>query len=453
MDDDTLGELLEHLCRTFLVPGAQAVVEGPGRSAMAFAGVERRTNGAPVTPGSAFPVGSLTKPLTATLAMLLVGDGEIELDAPVQEYLPEFGFGEPAPGVTLRRLLCHSAGMPANVEEEGGAARSDAGAGPGLRRRWVRDHTSSAERPFPPGRVFSYANSGYVVVGRLIESVVGMTWAEAMEALLLAPLGIRFTEICGTASTAAGRRHPVPGHVRRREDGHVVEVAELLPRIEEPGGALALSALDLARYATLFHVGAGDPTVLPALLAAQMCSDQMAGLAAGPFGLANGWGLGWARYAGAVSATEFYGHDGTGEGTSCHLRFDPLDGTTVALTTNAATGVDLWLALAEELQKDGLGLAEHAATVLADPAPALELPAEWLGGYANGQAALMVDSDGQGAQLLLGRQPWARLEVGEDLRFRALARSGGRQVGRFLRIAGEQDERHLQLSGRLARKC
>ncbi|MEV6977520.1 penicillin-binding protein, partial [Kitasatospora sp. NPDC093806] len=194
---------------------------------------------------------------------------------------------------------------------------------------------------------------------------------------------------------------------------------------------------------------------------AEMCRDQLAPSGAGPYGLADGWGLGWARYGDGGDGPVFLGHDGTGDGTSCHLRFDPVGGTVVALTGKADTGQALWTDLLDRLRESGLPVADHPSTGAAGLGPTVPGPADCVGRYTNGELEYAVtrDADG-GLRLGLGSAaphasaPLYTLECDAGLRFVLRERATGPlgHRGRFLR---DHDGRvsHLQLSGRLARRA
>lgn len=433
MTDEELAESLTDLALAHKVPGAQAVVRYNGSAAVAACGVENVVTRSPVTAHSQFPAGSLTKPFTAALAMMLVDDEDIGLDEPMSSYLPEFEAGQ---AVTLRHLLSHTSGLFANVAEETSAV---------ARREWVGEHGAAARLLFRPGSVFSYSNAGYVVVGLATETILGLSWREAVRDLLAAPLGLEVS--------LAGERNVVPGHGIRPADGEFVVVDQCLPELEAPNGALATSAASLAALADLFMPGSDRDVVLSRPAVTEMCTDQLGQVTVGPFGLADGWALGWARYG--VAAQALWGHDGTGEGSSCHLRFHPATGALVAVTTNSAGGYDLWRAMATRLAQAGFpaGVCATGAPPLParadDPGP---LDRQWFGRYVNGSTDLEV-SPGQDGQLVASTSgvPQFDLVLRPGMLFDACPAGGhqGSYPGRFLFADGV---RCLQVSGRLLRQ-
>src|SRR5204862_3440360 len=122
------------------------------------------------------------------LAMVLVSDGDLELDAPIAEYLPELRRKAQDDGrLTLRHLLSHTGGLPSDREHPGASTL----------RRHALDAFRELDPLDRPGRAFSYSNIGYVIAGHLIEVATGMSWWEAMEIVLLKPLGQSPTSVVG----------------------------------------------------------------------------------------------------------------------------------------------------------------------------------------------------------------------------------------------------------------
>jgi CubicO group peptidase (beta-lactamase class C family) len=393
--------VLDGLVERHQVPGAQLVVRRGGETAVSVAGVTRLGSGDRVTAASAFALGSITKPITAKLVLALVEDGELDLDASLAEHL-----GPAHRNRTLRQLLSHTAGLPATLREEHEGL---------TRARWAARFD---EEVFPPGGQFSYSNAGFVLAGHLVEVITGMSWLDAVHAIVLEPLGISAGEPAAGHSVQSGRTVVLDGPPG--------------PAIEAPAGGLALSASDL--------VALLDETE-------RMCEDQVAGLAVGPFGLADGWGLGWARYG------TWWGHDGTGDGTSAHVRFDPATGDAVVLTANASTGPLLWQEVLERLKEEGIVVGDHPFSSLPGAGEPVAPPAGATGRYVNGGLVLDVTSTSDGLALALGGRPYAGLTCFSGHRFVAGELTSARMAytGRF--VAGPDDGiTHVQISGRLSRK-
>lgn len=437
-----LDDLLARTSAEFGVPGAQLVVHTPQGRWDAAAGEAGPGRGR-VTARTAFPLGSLTKPATATLAMMLVDDGDLDLDEPLAEYLPELG--GPAEGhtarLTVRGLLSHTGGLASDVAEHTLETRP--------RSRWVAGHVREADLVHQPGSVFSYSNVGYLVLGHLVEQITGMTWREAVATMLAAPLGITPGFVLAESSGVT----VACGHTRR--DGRAVPIErQALPAIEEPAGGLALSAADLAALAGTHFPDRAGPALLSAAARRTMATDQLAGGTVAAPVIADGWALGWAVFREAT--TEWLGHDGTADGGSCHLRFDPRTGTVVAFTGNGGAGIRMWNRLVEELRTAGIPVGHTplggAAT---DQDRVIAAPDDCLGRFVNGDSEIRVVPGPRGVPAVsLGGTADAELRCFPDLRFEI--REQGAEMsypGRFVRdpVGGSVDL--LELGGRVSKRC
>ncbi|MEV7771730.1 serine hydrolase domain-containing protein [Kitasatospora sp. NPDC086791] len=441
IDPPTLSSMLERLARAHRIPGAQLVVHHGGRTVSVAFGEQVLGGGRPVRGDTAFPLASLTKPFTAALVMTLVADGEVALDDLVTHHLP--GAGPDIAG-TVRQILSHTSGLPAALPED--AART------GSARRWAARHANRQAPVAAPGTAFSYSNVGYALAGLVVEEMTGMDWSEALDAILLSPLDLT-PAFVGDVRDPRGRSS-AGGHVVRGSGRRTLPVAEQgVSVVEAPVGALALSAEETALFARQFLARPGP--LLAAETVAEMRRDQLAGVPFGPYGMADGWGLGWARYR--DGGPDWYGHDGTGDGISCHLRFEPAEGTVVVLTTNANTGQSLWADLVGCLRAVGFAVPGPGPGVGEpddDPGPA---PEDCLGDYANGDLRYTVSRCGPGLLLGLGGPPQYELSCTGDLRF-TMREAGGDPsggpafAGRFLRDPGTGRVEYLQVSGRLARR-
>lgn len=437
MDSASLSTLLAQLVRQCQVPGAQLAVRWHGETFTAEAGEETAGTGRLVTGESAFPLGSLTKPFTATVALMLVDDGDVELDVPIAKYLPEVGSDTMGAGVvTVRQILSHTGGLTANVEETAAGT---------TRARWVANHAEKAVT-HPPGTVFSYSNVGYLLIGHLIEEITGMTWQQAVEAILLHPLGITPAFVLDSPG-----RPLVNGHAVRPNAAVVPIPEQTVTALEEPVAALAASAADLVAFAVSHLPALRRITMLAKETAEEMRHDQLAGMTAGSFGLADSWGVGWSLYR--RGGLEWFGHDGTGDGAWSHLRVEPASGTVVALVTNGSNGHILWTAVVERLRSTGLDVADYTMMTLTDPGPPTAAQPDCTGHYANGSYTYAVDADGAELYLALDSEPRARLVFFQGLRFTTEPDPGSTPlVGRFLRDPSTGRVDLLQISGRLARR-
>ncbi|MFJ7217545.1 serine hydrolase domain-containing protein [Amycolatopsis sp. NPDC098790] len=399
-----LDALLTGLARRYRVPGAQLAVWQGDEAAVVQTGVRRHHENGAMLATSAVPVGSITKLVSATLVMALVADDDLDLDEPVGDVL---GIGLPA-ALTTRRLLSHTGGLPSDPADLAGS---------------VLREVRGAAPVCPPGTAFSYSNLGYALVGEVIEEVTGMGWREAAEAIVLRPLKIDAVFVDDP----------------RVVSGHAVDrpVAQILPPMLDPAGALAMSAADLV---SLGRVHLGKPGLLDVVTAADMHRRVPA---AEPFGLADGWGLGIAHFG--DDGTGWLGHDGTADGTSCHLRIDQAGACVVALTTNGTTGVDLWHALAAELAELGIDVPSRAAQATARTREVPVPPGDF-GTYRNGAIDYVITAD----RLVVDGEVFPELVLHDDRTFTVRDPATGRVTpcGRFRGEPGAAAA--VEIGGRLA---
>ncbi|MGW5744626.1 serine hydrolase domain-containing protein [Amycolatopsis sp. NPDC003861] len=422
--DGRLQRLLAGLAHKHGVPAAQLVVTDGGRTDAVTAGG--------ITAEAKVPAGSITKAFTAAVAMLLVADGDLDPDDPLGEHLD--GLGPQVGRPTVGQVLSHTGGLPAAL-----GAAADGGSA----RRYLRA-CREAGLVQPPGLGFSYSNVGYVLTGYVIEAITGMSWWEAVETLLLDELGIDAAFVVEPGARRRTGAH-VSGHAVHAATGRARPVAQTLTPAEAAAGALALSASDLAAFGGLFCGGDGP---LPADLA-ELMRRPIPG--AEPFGLADTWGLGLAGYRGADA--DWTGHDGTADGTSCHLRIDAAHGRIVALTTNGNTGAALWTDLVAALRADGLPVGDYELPRDLDRAarPAADLS----GHYTNGDLEYQVDVRADGdAVLVVDGEVYPELALLRDGSFSVREPATGRRIigGRFLTDPATGTVSAMQAGGRVARR-
>ncbi len=117
-----------------------------------------------------FQIGSQGKMWTATVLMQLVDDGLVDVDQPVRTYLPGFAVADPevSSAVTLRHLLSHTSGID-------GDNFADFGRGDDCLERYV-ESCATLGQTHPLGATMSYCNTGFSILGRIIEVVTGKVW-------------------------------------------------------------------------------------------------------------------------------------------------------------------------------------------------------------------------------------------------------------------------------------
>ncbi len=192
-------------------------------------GFADKAAGLRATPDTVYHLGSIAKVFTATAAMQLAEQGKLDIDQPLQKYLPEFSiksrFGDTS-GITPRNIMTHHSGLP-GYRVRGMSERRPAPFEEQVMA--VRDEYVAT----PPNTVFAYSNLGVSLLGAAIGEVGGDCYAGYMNRHLLQPLGM-------TRSEFAAR---IPG--KAYQDGREVEAVALR---DLPSSSLLSSASDMTRF-------------------------------------------------------------------------------------------------------------------------------------------------------------------------------------------------------------
>jgi len=204
-------------------------------------------SGQPVTPQTPFILASTTKSFTALAVMQLVEAGRVDLDAPVQRYLPWFRLADPAASarITVRHLLNHTSGLadpPSSLTEGDG---SDAALEHAVRA------LSTVQPRQPAGQAFQYANMNYVTLGLIVQTVSRQSYEDYVRQHVLTPLGMTNSY----TSPVEARRHGLAtGH--RYWFGRPVAFQTPYNRAAVPAGYLSASAEAMGHY-LIAHLNAG----------------------------------------------------------------------------------------------------------------------------------------------------------------------------------------------------
>lgn len=303
-----MSDLAERLCAVvseLAIPGAAAALLHDGKLTTATAGVANADTRIEVTDDTLFLIGSVTKPITASLVRGLAEEGRIDLDAPVAGYLEGLRLaGGPAPDALLvRHLLDHSGGLD-------GDFFADTGRNPDALARYAE---ACADLPFlaVPGRHFSYCNAGYALLGRIAEIVIGEIWDDTVRSRVLGPAE---AGPVATLPEEALLHRAAVGHI----EGEVIEHATLPRSLGPAGFTLAMTAAGLVRF--MAREIAARPIAAPTVEL--------------PDG--SHWGLGWKIQD--VGDVRLVGHDGGAAGQGASLWATPDRGIIVAVVHNGNGG-------------------------------------------------------------------------------------------------------------------
>lgn len=171
-----------------------------------YQGMENYATKSPITDSSSFQLASVSKTFTGMAALLLVEQGKLGLDDPLQKYFPDF----PYLGITVRMLLNHRSGLPnylyfcdSLVKDRSAFLTNDEVI------RLMIAHKPPAERQ--PDRHFQYCNTNYLLLASIIEKVSKQKYADFMQEHIFTPLQMTQTFVCDP--TKAARPHQTVSHL------------------------------------------------------------------------------------------------------------------------------------------------------------------------------------------------------------------------------------------------
>lgn len=246
--------------------GAQVRVSGLDGRWLGTSGVADIQTGAPVRADARFRIGSMTKTFTATVVLQLAAERRVDLDRPVQEYLPRLlPAGVYAP-ITVRQLLNHTHGLPGVPLPQ----KDPQWFFENRFRRYSPRELVSLAVPlgprFPPGQAQEYGNIGYIVAGLLIEQVTGRPYAEAVRDRILRPLRLGDTFVPGNDVAIPGPH--THGYEAVEADGEacptgtvtsgqlcLVDVTEASQSIPWAAGEMISTTADLDRFLVALFQG------------------------------------------------------------------------------------------------------------------------------------------------------------------------------------------------------
>jgi CubicO group peptidase (beta-lactamase class C family) len=326
-----------------------------GREVAAAAhGVLNAETGVRTTADSLFQIGSITKVWTTTMIMQLIEEGRLSLDTTVAEVLPGVRLGreDASAEIAIRHLLTHTSGIDGDIV-------TDTGRGDDCVALYAGE-LGGAARIFPPGAAYSYCNSGFVLLGRIIEVLDGRIWDASLRERLIGPLGLTRTV---TLPEEAIRHRTATGHRERPREDQPVSIWGL-PRSVGSAGLITSDVHGVLAFARL-HLDGGvtrDGIRLLGQASAEAMQQQRAEIPGlGESG--DAIGLGWRLHR--WGGRRIFGHDGGTIGQTAYLRIDPEARVAACLLTNSPQSQSLFRRLFSEVFSDYAGV-----TVPPGPGPA-----------------------------------------------------------------------------------
>lgn len=318
LDSTALALVLDSIRTAIGAPGASAaLIFSDGRRWVGASG--SAWEGQPVTPGTVFEVGSVTKSFTAALILSLVRDGLLNLDDSASKWLP--GQTGLVQGATIRQLLQHTSGIADYARHPGflPAIRASM-AGPWTptdNLRFVGEPTGT------PGTEWRYSNTNYVLLGLIAAAAGKKPFADLLRERISKPLTLQHIFVAGEDQITDLKAH---SYLDFNGDGKADDLSAFVPdpattRGAGGAGAVIGTALDVAVFARAYYTG----ELLGSTLQHEVTSWRDRG---------DGWQYGLGVIRNPQGAEDLLGHLGNTAGQSAGVWHSPTDGVTAVLLTN-----------------------------------------------------------------------------------------------------------------------
>jgi CubicO group peptidase (beta-lactamase class C family) len=297
-------------------PGAAVIVTDDGRVVYEGArGLADIAANRPITAQTVFRMGSITKQFSAAIMLQLAAEGKLSLDDKLSKFLPDF----PKPGAdaTVAQLLNHTVGVQSYTNIPGWMVEKNTA------QAYTTEEMIAQFKDLPspskPGEKWAYNNSGYVLVGAVIEKVTGKPWYQNVEERIARPLGLKTIRYgvleSETPNMAAGYTD---------DQGKVAPAQKIHMSVPHAAGALIGSVEDLAKWNAALHHGKVIP---PAYYARMIARTRL------PDGTTNDYGFGIRN--GELRGHKSLGHGGGIFGFSTDSLYLPKEEVFVAVFTNS----------------------------------------------------------------------------------------------------------------------
>jgi CubicO group peptidase (beta-lactamase class C family) len=253
--DPDFAELLNSIRLEERLPGLAAaiIVDGKLFSAAAV-GVRETGTKNWLTVNDKFLIGSCAKAFTATTAAILVEEGRLNWETTLRDVFPDLDMLPEYENITVEQLLSHRAGLPKNLKEGKASWLIDyefdkkRGSSPEILRLQYLEKTLQSKLINPPGQRIHYSNSGYLIVGSILEKISGQTYESLRAEKIFQPLDIK-TAGYGIPADSGASSQPW-GHVWDLASSFIVYRSDY-PNFFAPTGCLHLSIKDWAKFILL----------------------------------------------------------------------------------------------------------------------------------------------------------------------------------------------------------
>ena len=298
-------------------PGATVIVVKDGKPVLRRAyGMADTAKGVKMTPDMALRLGSLTKQFTSTAILMLAEEGKLSVDDDITRHLPDY----PTRGkkITIEHLLTHTSGIRSYTSKPDYVANMARD----LTVAQMIDSFKNDPLEFEPGSQYRYNNSGYFLLGAIIEKIAGQSYASFLEGSIFRPLGMHDTYYEGVAR---GKAPVAAGHTRSATGFGAARPLSMTQPYA--AGSLVSTVDDLANWDAAIASGKLlKPASWQRAFTPYRLSDGK------PTGYGYGWGISRVQGEAAI------GHSGGINGFSTHALRLPEQKLYVAVLTNSDAG-------------------------------------------------------------------------------------------------------------------
>jgi D-alanyl-D-alanine carboxypeptidase len=262
----------------------------------------------PLTAANRFRIGSITKTFTATMILQLVEEGKLKLTDNLDKFLPQV---PNANKITIRQILSHRSGIPNAFREQN--AQENVKTNPMTKE----EHLAlivKATPDFEPDTKSQYSNSGYFVLGLIIEKITGKSYEAVLQEKIAKKIGLNDTYIA-TGSIDVNKNESLTYFILPGSDWK--QVPETHPSLLFSAGAIVSTPNDLAKFIQALFDGK---------LVSHESLDKMKAMRDG-----EGFGMVTFPFAGKT----FYGHTGGADNYGAWVQYLPEEKLAIAYTTNA----------------------------------------------------------------------------------------------------------------------
>jgi CubicO group peptidase (beta-lactamase class C family) len=301
--------------------GAVLVAEGGEiiyKKGWGLANVEEKI---PNKPDTKFRLGSVTKQFTATLIVQLVSENKLKLDVPISTYLPDYP-KKTGDIITIHHLLTHTSGIPDFTSFSNYGAIQDSSFTPAELVKLFAD--SMLE--FTPGEKFQYSNSGYILLGYIIEKVTGKVYEEVLQSKILTPLKMTHT---GVDHNSTGIKNKASGYNRV---GNTFQNARYIDMsVPYAAGAIYSTVEDMYQWDQALYT----EKLLPKKYLDLMFESYIAAFGSGYYGY--GWEISKMPVGSTSDQIQTINHSGVINGFNSMITRIPSNKSLIVLLNNTGT--------------------------------------------------------------------------------------------------------------------